>query len=141
MKYAFLGRSGLQVSRVSFGTATFGGRSSAGLIGKGIGEIELEEAQRIVGLCIDAGVNYFDTADAYAAGGAETIVGRALDSKRGDVLIGTKFSLRMGAGHHDHGASRRHVIAACEASLRRLGTDWIDLYQVHYPDGLVPIEE
>lgn len=141
MNYAFLGRSGLSISRLSFGTATFGGSTSMDPAVGQIGQIDLAEAQRIVGECVAAGINYFDTADVYSAGDSETILGKALGPLRQDVVIGTKATMRMGPGRHDVGSSRLHIIRACEDSLRRLRTDWIDLYQLHYPDALTPIEE
>jgi len=131
----------LSVSRLAFGGATLGGPDSADLAVGRIGVVELPLAQRLTGLCLDAGINYFDTADVYSAGDSETILGQALGAERQNVLIGTKTSMPMGTGRHDRGASRQHLIRACENSLRRLGTDWIDLYQIHYPDYLTPVEE
>lgn len=141
MDYEFLGRSGLQVSRLAFGAATFGGPDTADLAVGRIGVVELPGAQRLVGLCRDAGINYFDTADIYSAGDSETILGQALGAERQHVVLATKTTMPMGPGRHDLGASRQHIVRACEDSLRRLGTDWIDLYQLHYPDYLTPIEE
>lgn len=141
MDYIFLGRSGLSVSRLSFGAATFGGADAADLAVGRIGVVELPGAQRLVGLCRDAGVNYFDTADVYSAGDSETILGKALGATRQQIVLGTKTTMPMGPGQHDLGASRQHIVRACEDSLRRLGTDWIDLYQIHYPDYLTPVEE
>jgi aryl-alcohol dehydrogenase-like predicted oxidoreductase len=146
MKYSFLGKSGLSVSRLAFGTATFASTASASTqIGTGealrIGQIDGAVARRMIGLCLDSGVNFFDTSNVYSAGESETILGQALGSGRQRVLLGTKVSLRVGPGEFDVGASRRHIISACEDSLRRLKTDWIDLYQLHYPDPLTPIEE
>lgn len=141
MEYAFLGRSGLSVSRLGFGTATFGTPNSVDAAVGQIGQIDVPEARRIIDLCCDVGINYFDTADVYSAGDAETVLGQALGPKRSQVLIGSKGTMRMGPGQHDLGSSRQHIIRACEDSLRRLGTEWIDLYQLHYPDSLTPIEE
>ena len=137
MEMRFLGRSGLQVAAFSFGAMTFGGEGMFQLIGK----TEEQEADRLVGLCIDAGINLFDTADAYSAGRSEEILGKALGSKRTQMILATKAWGRMGPGPNDIGASRLHLIQACEASLRRLGTDYIDLYQIHGFDALTPLEE
>lgn len=138
MEMRFLGRSGLQVSTFSFGTMTFGG----GGMFAGVGNTQVEQARRQVSLCLEAGVNLFDTADVYSIGQSEEILGQALEKKeRRKVLIATKAFARMGKAAHDSGLSRRHLIEACDASLRRLGTDWIDLYQVHSFDSLVPLEE
>lgn len=141
MEYSFLGRSGLSVSRLSFGAATFGGPETADLAVGRIGVVEMPEAARLVDICIDAGINYFDTADVYSAGDSETILGQALGNKRKDIVLASKTTMPMGPGRHDRGASRQHIIRSCEDSLRRLNTDWIDLYQLHYPDYLTPVEE
>jgi aryl-alcohol dehydrogenase-like predicted oxidoreductase len=106
-----------------------------------IGRTGLGEACRIVDIAIERGVTLFDTSDNYANGRSEEILGAALNAKRGKVVIASKVFGRTGPGEHDIGLSRRHVVEACEASLRRLGTDWIDLYQVHNHDALVPMEE
>jgi aryl-alcohol dehydrogenase-like predicted oxidoreductase len=138
MEMRFLGASGLQVSTLSFGAMTFSdgtGRFAS------VGGSHGEEARRLIDICIEAGVNLFDTADVYAEGRSEEILGQALGARRKDVLVATKAFGRMGRGAHDHGLSRRHLVEACEASLRRLGTDWIDLYQVHNFDSLTPVEE
>ena len=138
METRFLGRSGLEVSVLSFGAMTFGlGDTRFAATGATHGEA----ARRQVDMCLDAGVTLFDTADVYSAGQSEEELGRALGDRRKDVVVATKAFGRMGEGGHDTGLSRRHLIAACEDSLRRLGTDWIDLYQVHSVDALVPIEE
>lgn len=138
MEYRSLGRSGLKISKIAMGTMTFGGVGWA----KKIGDIGVTEARRLVDICVDAGVNLIDTADIYATGGSEDIVGEILGGKRKDgVLVATKVGFRMGPGPNDVGSSRRHIIAACEASLRRLRTDVIDLYQLHKWDGQTPIEE
>ncbi|MET0547572.1 MAG: aldo/keto reductase [Caulobacterales bacterium] len=137
MEFRRLGRTGLQVSALSFGAMTFGG-------GKGFGDVGntgVAEAQTLTGLCIDAGVNLFDTADVYSQGQSEEILGKALGNKRKDVLIATKAFGQMRPGPNGLGASRQHLTTACEDSLRRLGTDYIDLYQIHLFDELVPIEE
>jgi aryl-alcohol dehydrogenase-like predicted oxidoreductase len=132
-----LGHSGLQVSALSFGAMTFGGDGMFAMVGR-TGE---SEAERLVGLCLDAGINLFDTADAYSAGRSEEILAHALGTKRHDVVIATKAWGRMGPGPNDLGASRLHLVQACEASLRRLNTDYIDLYQLHGFDGMTPLEE
>lgn len=138
MENRYLGLSGLEVSVFGFGCMTFSdGTGRFGATGSTIGA----EAARQIDLCIDHGINFFDTADVYAAGQSEEILGQALGNRRGQVVVATKAFHRMGRGTHDVGLSRRHLIEACEASLRRLGTDWIDLYQVHSFDALVPPEE
>ena len=137
MEYRQLGRSGLRVSTITLGTMGFGGTGWASPVGR----IDVEGARRQIELCRDAGVNLFDTADVYSAGLSEQILGEALGKDRNDVLIATKVRGDMGPGPNDGGLSRYHVIRACEASLRRLGTDHIDLYQVHEWDGLTPLEE
>jgi aryl-alcohol dehydrogenase-like predicted oxidoreductase len=136
MEYRLLGRSGLMVSTITMGTLPFGAPKDAPF-----GSVGVADAKRQIGLCLDAGVNMLDTADVYSTGASEEVVGEALGKKRGDVLIATKARFAMGAGPNDRGNSRHHLIAACEASLRRLRTDWIDLYQLHEWDGLTPLEE
>ncbi|RVT92767.1 aldo/keto reductase [Sphingomonas crocodyli] len=138
METRFLGRSGLALSVIGFGTMTF---NDKGGYFDAIGTTGVETAKRQIDLCIDAGVNWFDTADAYAAGRSEEILGEALGKKRRDVIVATKAFNVMSPGPNGRGLSRRHLIEACDASLRRLGTDWIDIYQVHGPDMLVPMEE
>jgi aryl-alcohol dehydrogenase-like predicted oxidoreductase len=108
---------------------------------KAVGELGVDEAQRQIGLARDAGVNLIDTADVYSEGLSEEIVGKALGSDRDEVLLATKVRMPMGSGPNDAGLSRHHIIRGAEASLRRLGTDWIDLYQVHEWDGQTPLEE
>lgn len=137
MEKRFLGRSGLQVSTLSFGLMTFGG---SGMF-KGVGTTQVEDAARQLDMAMDAGVTLFDTADIYSGGDSETILAQALGNKRHSILIATKVYGMMGKGDHDRGLSRQHIIAACEASLKRLQTDYIDLYQVHNFDALVPLEE
>jgi aryl-alcohol dehydrogenase-like predicted oxidoreductase len=138
MEYRQLGRSGLMVSTVTLGTMTMGGKGKFA----SVGQVGLDEARRQIDLCIDAGVNLIDTADVYSNGASEEIVGEALGGKRkGGVLIATKARFPMGDGPNDRGLSRHHLIQACEASLRRLKTDVIDLYQVHQWDGITPLEE
>jgi len=136
MEYRLLGRSGLKVSAMTMGTMTFGAPKDAPF-----GTVSLAEAKRQIAICVEAGVNMLDTADVYAGGNSETVIGQALGKKRGDLLIATKARFPMGPGPNDRGNSRHHLIAACEASLKRLRTDWIDLYQLHQWDGETPVEE
>src|SRR5438874_3193616 len=138
MEFRQLGHSGLKVPVLSFGTATFGGR---GEFFSAWGSSDVAEATRLVDICIDAGVNFFDTADIYSHGASEEILGKAIAGRRNSVLISTKATFRMGEGPNDLGSSRYHLIQACEASLRRLGTDYIDIYHLHGFDQLTPIEE
>ncbi len=137
MEYRQLGRSGLRVSTVTLGTMGFGGTGWAAPVG----QIDVEGARQQIDLAREAGVNLFDTADVYSSGTSEEILGQALGSARDDVLVATKARMPMGDGPNDAGLSRHHVIRAAEASLRRLGTDYIDLYQVHEWDGHTPLEE
>jgi aryl-alcohol dehydrogenase-like predicted oxidoreductase len=138
MEMRFLGSSGLKVSALAFGTMTFGGTNE---FFRQVGSTQVDEARRLVDLCLEAGVNLFDTADVYSQGVSEEILGQALGKRRGDVILATKLHGRMGDGPNDVGQSRHHIIRACEDSLRRLGTDYIDLYQVHGFDALTPLEE
>ena len=138
MDFRQLGRSGLAVPVLSYGTGTFGGR---GDLFRAWGTTEVDEARRLVDICLEAGVNMFDTADAYSSGRSEEILGEAIQGRRDQVIIATKAFFRMGSHSNDGGTSRHHLIAACEASLRRLATDYIDLYQMHAFDALSPVEE
>lgn len=138
MEYRQLGGSGLQVPVLSFGTGTFGGK---GEFFGGWGSTDVKEASRMIDICMEAGVNFFDTADVYSAGASEEILGRALEGKRNQALISTKATFTMGSGPNDKGSSRYHILKACEESLRRLGTDHIDLYHLHAFDALTPQEE
>ncbi len=135
MEYTNLGNTGLIVSRLCFGTMTFG-RSQWKL-----GGVEQKTADLMVGAVLDNGINFFDTADIYSAGQSEEMLGKALGQKRQDVIIATKARGRVGPGHNDAGLSRRHLFDAIDKSLRRLGTDYVDLYQVHGWDALTPLEE
>ncbi len=137
MDYRTLGRSGLKVSVLTLGTMTFGGK---GQFSK-VGATDVQGARRMVDLCMDAGVNLVDTADVYSNGLSEEIVGQAISGKRDGLIVATKARFPMGEGPNDRGSSRHHLVRACEASLKRLGTDWIDLYQLHEWDGLTPLEE
>jgi Aldo/keto reductase family len=124
MEYRQLGHSGLKVPVLSFGTGTFGGGTE---FFKAWGSSDVAEATRLVDVCLDAGVNLFDTADIYSRGIAEEILGKAIAGRRHDVLISSKATFRMGEGRNDVGSSRFHLLRACEDSLRRLGTDYIDI--------------
>jgi aryl-alcohol dehydrogenase-like predicted oxidoreductase len=138
MEYRQLGRSGLKISVITMGTMTMGGKGGFAKVGN----VGLDEARRQIDLCLDAGVNLIDTADIYSMGASEEIIGEALGGQRkGSVLIASKARFAMGAGPNDGGLSRYHLVRACEASLRRLRTDVIDLYQVHEWDGLTPLDE
>lgn len=123
---------------LSFGTGTFGGGNE---FFRAWGATDVAEATRLVDICMEAGVNLFDTADIYSDGLSETVLGKAVAGRRADVLISTKATFRMGPGPNDLGSSRHHLIRACEASLRRLGTDYIDIYHLHGFDALTPVEE
>ncbi len=137
MEYRFLGASGLEVSVLSFGTMTMGGEGRFAAMGN----VQVEEARRQVGICLDAGVTLFDTADMYSNGKSEEVLGKALGTHRKDIVLATKALVRLEPGTNKAGLSRRYLIQACEASLRRLGTDYIDLYQSHNWDSLTPVEE
>jgi aryl-alcohol dehydrogenase-like predicted oxidoreductase len=138
MDYRQLGRSGLKVPALSFGTGTFGGANE---FFKRWGATDVAEATRLVDICLDAGVSLFDTADIYSAGASEEILGAALKGKRDRALISTKATFRSGAGANEVGSSRFHLVRACEASLKRLGADHIDLYFMHGFDAITPVEE
>ncbi|MEC9361953.1 MAG: aldo/keto reductase [Pseudomonadota bacterium] len=138
MEYRQLGRSGLKVPVLSLGTGTFGGR---GEMFSKWGTTDVQEATRLVDVCLEHGLNFFDTADIYSSGASEEILGAAIKGRRDQVLIATKATFSTGDGPNDKGSSRFHLIKACEASLRRLGTDHIDLYFMHGYDALTPPEE
>jgi aryl-alcohol dehydrogenase-like predicted oxidoreductase len=138
MEYRLLGRSGLKVSALSFGAATFGGGNE---FFAAWGNTGVDEARRMVDLCLDAGVNLFDVANGYSNGLAEEILGKAIHGKRDKLLISTKAFFPMGEGPNDLGSSRHHILEQCDASLRRLGTDHIDIYHMHGHDALTPVEE
>ncbi|WP_275559234.1 aldo/keto reductase [Streptomyces sp. 5-6(2022)] len=137
MQYRRLGRSGLYVSTLTLGTMTFGGKGFYAAAGT----TDVEAAKRQVDIALDHGVNLLDTSNAYSDGAAEEMLGEVLEGRRDRTLIATKARLPVGPGPNDTGASRHHLIAQCEASLRRLRTDHIDLYQMHEWDGLTPLEE
>jgi aryl-alcohol dehydrogenase-like predicted oxidoreductase len=138
MEYRLLGRSGLKVPVLSLGTGTFGG---GGEFFKAWGASDVKEATRLVDLCLDAGVNMFDSADIYSMGMAEEILGEAIKGRRDKVLVSTKATFRSGKGANDVGSSRFHLIASVEGALKRLKTDYIDLFQLHGFDAQTPAEE
>jgi aryl-alcohol dehydrogenase-like predicted oxidoreductase len=137
MEYRQLGRSGLRVSALTLGTMTFGGRGGF----RAVGATDVEGARRQVDLCLEAGVNLIDTADVYSGGVSEEITGEVIKGRRDSLLVSSKVRMTMGEGPNDAGLSRHHIIAGCEASLRRLGTDHIDIYHVHEWDGQTRLEE
>lgn len=137
MEYRQLGASGLYVPVLTLGTATFGGTNGF----EGWGATQVAEATRMVNLCMDAGLNLFDTADVYSRGLSEEILGKAVKGQREKLLISTKATFRMGDDRNKLGSSRYHIIQACEASLKRLDTDYIDIYHMHGFDANTPIEE
>ncbi|MGH8443983.1 MAG: aldo/keto reductase [Solimonas sp.] len=138
MEYRQLGRSGLHVPVLSLGTGTFGG---VGDMFAKWGATDVKEASRLVDVCLEAGLNFFDTANVYSRGASEEILGEALKGRRDQVLISTKATFPMGDSPNQRGSSRQNLIAACNASLKRLGTDYIDLYFMHGFDALTPVEE
>ncbi len=138
MEYRFLGGSGLKVSALSFGTGTFGGGNA---FFEAWGSTQVAEARRLLDVCFDAGVNLFDTADIYSNGLSEQILGSALEGKRDKALISTKATFRFGEGPNEVGSSRYHLRRSLEASLRRLKTDYVDIYHLHAFDALTPLEE
>jgi aryl-alcohol dehydrogenase-like predicted oxidoreductase len=133
----FLGKTGVKVSELCFGTMTFGGRSFF----KYVGQLGQKEANTLVDMSLEAGINFFDTADVYSEGLSEELLGKALGKRRQSIILATKVRGKMGPGPNDIGLSRRHIIEGCNASLKRLGTDYIDLYQVHNFDPDTPQEE
>jgi aryl-alcohol dehydrogenase-like predicted oxidoreductase len=138
MEYRKLGRSGLNVPVLSFGTATFGGNTD---FFKAWGSTDVNEARRLVDVCLDNGLNFFDTANIYSDGASEQIFGNAIEGKRNKLLISTKATFPTGEGANEVGSSRQHLIQACEDSLKRLKTDHIDLYIMHGMDANTPVEE
>ena len=138
MEYRQLGRSGLKVPALSLGTGTFGGQ---GEFFERWGQTQVDEARRLVDVCLEHGLNFFDTANVYSAGASEEVLGEALKGRRDRALISSKASFGMGSGPNDRGSSRYHLIRACEASLKRLQTDHIDLYFMHGFDALSPVDE
>jgi len=138
MDYRQLGASGFRVPVLSFGTGTFGGK---GELFSAWGNTGVAEARRLVDICLDAGLTMFDSADVHSDGTAESVLGEAIKGRRDRVLISTKATFRSGEGPNDVGSSRYHLINACDAALKRLGTDYIDLFQLHGFDAMTPIEE
>jgi aryl-alcohol dehydrogenase-like predicted oxidoreductase len=136
--FRLLGGSGFKVPVLSLGTGTFGGGTD---FFRAWGETDVKGATRLVDICLEAGLNMFDSADVYSKGLAEEILGKAIANRRDRVIISTKATFRLGEGPNDVGSSRYHLLKSCEASLRRLGTDYIDLFQLHGFDALTPIEE
>jgi aryl-alcohol dehydrogenase-like predicted oxidoreductase len=137
MEHRRLGRSGLRISTITMGTMTFGGTGDFAKVGS----TGVDEARRQVDICLEAGVTLYDTADIYSDGLSEEITGEVLQGRRDDVLLATKARMVTGPGPNDGGASRHHLVRSCERSLRRLRTDHIDLYQLHQPDLVTPVEE
>jgi aryl-alcohol dehydrogenase-like predicted oxidoreductase len=137
MRYRLFGRTGLYVSELCFGAMTFGGKGFWEVVGK----TPQEEADRLVGVALDAGINFFDTADVYSEGESEKILGKALGPRRRDIVLATKVRGRVGPGPNQLGLSRRHIHEAIDGSLKRLGTDWVDLYQIHGFDAATPLDE
>jgi aryl-alcohol dehydrogenase-like predicted oxidoreductase len=138
MEYRQLGYSGLKVPLLSLGVATFGGSTD---FFKSWGSTQVDEATRLIDICLEAGVNLFDTANVYSHGSAEEILGKAIAGRRQQMLISTKATFPMGDGPNDLGSSRHHLIEQCHASLKRLDTDYIDIYHMHGFDATTPIEE
>lgn len=138
MEYRRLGASGFKVPALSFGTGTFGGRGD--FFGKW-GDVDVAQAKRMIDLCFDAGVTFFDTANNYSGGASESILGAALEGKRHQAIVSTKAAFTVGPGPNDKGTSRAHLMRACEDSLKRLGTDYLDIYFMHGFDALTPVEE
>lgn len=138
MEYRQLGRSGFKVPVLSLGTGTFGGGNE---FFKAWGDTDAKGAARLIDVCLDAGLTMFDSADIYSGGLAEEVLGAAIKGRRDKVLISTKATFRLGDGPNDVGSSRFHLIRSCEAQLKRLGTDYIDLYQMHGFDATTPVEE
>jgi aryl-alcohol dehydrogenase-like predicted oxidoreductase len=138
MEYRYLGNSGFKVPALGFGAGTFGGK---GPLFSAWGNTDIEEAKRLIDICLEAGVNLFDTADVYSDGTSESILGAALKGRREQAIISTKLTLRAGDGPNDVGASRHHLISGVERALKRLDTDYIDLLQLHHFDAMTPVEQ
>ena len=137
MKYRYLGNSGLKVSEICLGVMTFGGDT----VHNEIAHVGQKEANELVAASLDQGVNFFDSADIYSGGNSEILLGKALGNSRSEAVVATKVRFRLGKGQNDVGLTRHHIIKSCEASLKRLGTDYIDLYQIHSFDPRTPLEE
>lgn len=141
MEYRQLGRSGLKVPELCFGAGTFGGTTNEFFKAWGA-TADIAEAKKMVDICMEGGINFFDTADIYSDGQSEEVLGKAIEHlKRDDVLISTKATFRLGKGPNDVGSSRYHLIQSAERSLKRLGTDYIDIYHLHGFDATSPVEE
>ncbi|MGO1003762.1 aldo/keto reductase [Lysobacter sp. CA196] len=138
MDYRTLGRSGFKVSALGFGAGTFGGK---GPLFSAWGNTDIEQARRLIDLSLEAGVNFFDTADVYSDGASESILGAAIKGRRDEVVLSTKLTLRAGDGPNEVGASRHHLLRATDKALQRLDTDYIDLLQLHHFDAMTPVEE
>ncbi len=138
MEYRRLGASGFTVPVLSFGAATFGGKGS---LFSAWGNTDVPEARRLIDICLDAGVTMFDTADIYSTGESERILGEAIKGRRDKVILSTKATFRFSDAPNDVGSSRYHLLASCDAQLKRLGTDYIDLFQLHAFDAQTPVEE
>lgn len=138
MEYRFLGHSGFKVPALGFGTGTFGGK---GPLFSAWGSTDVAEAKRLIDICLDTGANLFDSADVYSDGASEEILGAALKGRRERAILSTKLTLRSGDGPNDVGASRHHLISGVDRALKRLGTDWIDLLQLHHFDAMTPVDE
>ncbi|QKS22385.1 MULTISPECIES: aldo/keto reductase [Halomonadaceae] len=138
MEYRYLGRSGFKVPALGFGAGTFGGK---GPLFSAWGNTDVEQAKRLIDICLDAGVNLFDSADVYSDGASEAILGAAIKGRRDRVIVSTKLSLRSGEDANDVGSSRHHLIRATERALKRLGTDYIDVLQLHHFDAMTPVED
>jgi len=136
MEYRFLGASGFKVSALGFGAGTFGGK---GPLFSAWGSTDVEQARRLLDICLDAGVSFFDTADVYSDGDSESILGAAIKGRRDRVVISTKVTMRVGEDVNAIGASKHHLIRAIDKSLQRLGTDYIDLLQLHHFDAMTPV--
>ena len=139
MEYRYLGRSGFRVPALSFGTGTFGGE---GALFSAWGSTDVAQARRLVDICLEAGLTMFDSADIYSKGAAESILGEAIKGRpRDQLILSTKATFRFGDGENEVGSSRHHLIRAIDGSLKRLGTDYIDLFQLHGFDARTPLEE
>ncbi|VTU25661.1 aldo/keto reductase [Variovorax sp. RA8] len=138
MEHRLLGSSGFKVPALGFGAGTFGGQ---GPLFSAWGNTDVDGARRLIDICLDAGVNLFDSADVYSNGASESILGAAVKGRRDKVILSTKMALRAGDGPNDVGASRHHLVAATDAALARLGTDYIDLLQLHAFDAMTPVDQ
>jgi aryl-alcohol dehydrogenase-like predicted oxidoreductase len=137
MDYRYLGHSGFKVPALGFGAGTFGGK---GPLFSAWGHTDVNEARRLIDICLEAGANLFDSADVYSDGASESILGAALKGRREQAIVSTKITLRAGEGPNEVGASRHHLVGGVERALRRLGTDYIDLLQLHHFDAMTPVE-